>query len=451
MVGSLWPDILNQAPHSRDYYFVKRPECPSQTLPLSSGECLMKNHIPSFCVFCIIFFFSAVSASQYASLGKNTVISISKDASRGLAKAAASDTIMNVKDIVYNGSDSLIEVFSYSFDQKLRPFMRSGYRTFGRFEYDNRDLPVKTAICGPVLLQWLITAYDTVTYRKIMDSYYYCPSQTPYSTLTSSRYNYDSLTGRIIKEDCYNQYGITFSLNYLYDQSGNLVKVYAPGLERVELVYGPVAKPEPVTPRTMEGDWQSSVPEYGCSSILLSGCSSRYTFFGDSFYCKQACFNDVSIPTDTCGSAFEWELFVRGAFSINQDSISLHGFYTDSNFNLRNTGCTYGYRLSGPYDQTYQYQLCGNTMILFDRKYQYPPNPVSIIWMQKTAATPTRYAALSSPRPTERIVETGYYTVSGRRLSFTLAQRRTYRGVVIMVQRTATGKTELKRGFGEFR
>lgn len=421
-------------------------------MSVSSGECLMKNHIPSFCAFCILFFYSAISASQYASLGKNTGVPISNNASRGLAKSAASDTILNVKDLVYDGSDSLIDVFTYSFDQKLRPFMRSGYGTYDRFEYNNRDLPVKTAICGPVLLQWFITAYDSVSYRKIMDSYYYCPGQTGYSNPTSSRFTYDSLTGRITKEDFYDQYGFSeYSLNYSYDQFGNLVKVYAPGLERVELVYGPVAKPELVTAKTMEGDWQGMVPDYGCSSILLTGCSSRYTFTGDSFYCKQACFNDVSIPTDTCGADFEWELFVRGAYSINQDSIFLHGFYTDSNFNIRNTGCTYGYRVSGPYDQTYQYQLCGNSMILFDRTYYYPPNPAPIIRMQKMAATPIRHAVLSSPRPVERIVETGYYTVNGRKLSLTPAQIRSYRGIVITVQRTETGRVEVKRGVGEFR
>jgi hypothetical protein len=413
---------------------------------------MIKHYFPSSCVLCILFFFSAVSASPYASIGKNTGITISKDASRGLAKSAASDTIMNVKDLVYDGNDSLIEVFTYSFDQKLRPFKQSGYGTFDRFEYDNRDLPVKTAICGPVLLQWFLTAYDSVSYRKIMDSYYYCPSRTMPSNLTSSRYNYDSLTGRITKEDFYDQYGfINYSLNYSYDQSGNLVKVYAPGLERVELLYGPVAKPEPVTAKTMEGDWHSAPQDYGCYTIQLTGCSCRYTFFGDSFFLTKSCFNDVSIPTDTCGMDFEWELYVRGAFSINQDSIFLHGFYTDSNFNVRNTGCTSGYRMSGAYDQSYQYQLCGTTIMLVDRTYNYLSYPASVIWMQKQTATPTRHAVLSSPRPIERIVETGYYAVNGRKLSLTPAQRRMYRGIVITVQRTERGRVEVKRGLGEFR
>jgi hypothetical protein len=417
------------------------------------GECMMKHYFPPSCVLCVLFFFSAVSASPYASLGKNTGTPISKDASRGLAKAAASDTIMNVTELIYDGKDSLIDVFTTNFDQKLRPFMRIGYSTFDRFEYDKRNFPVKTAICarGGSLLEWFVTAYDSVTYRKIMDSYYYCPSQASYSDVTTSRFTYDSLTGRIVREDFFRQSMPMYSLTYSYDQSGNLVKVYAPGLERVELVYGPVAKPEPVTAETMQGDWSTGYPDYGCSTLLLAGCSYRYTFAGDSFYCIRSCFTDAANPADTCGEDFECELFIRGTFSINQDSIVTHGFFTDSNFNIRNTGCTYGCRISGTFNQAYQYQLCGNSMILFDRTYYNPPNPVPIIRMQKTAATPARHAVLSRPRPIERIVETGYYTVSGRKLSLTPAQRRMYRGVVVTVLRTETGRVEVKRGVGEFR
>jgi hypothetical protein len=414
----------------------------------------MKNHIPFFCVLCVLFFFSAVSASTYSSLVKNNGVKISREATIGLAKSAASDTIMMVKELVYDGKDSLADVFNYSFDQKLRPFKRTGYSTFNRFEYDKRDVPVVTATCnlGSNLLQWFTTSYDSLSLRLIRDSYYYCPSRTMPSNLTSSRYNYDSLTGMISREDFYDQYGfINYSLNYSYDQAGNLVKVYAPGIERVELLYGPVAKPEPVTAKAMEGDWQTGLPDYGCSSILLGGCTCRYTFIGDSFYCRRSCFTDAANPADTCGQGFECELFIRGTFSISQDSIVTRGFFTDSNFNIRNTGCAYGCRVSGPFNQAYQYQLCGNTIMLVDRSYYYGSNPSPVIWMQKQTATPARHTALSSPRPVERIIETGYNTVSGRKLSLTPGQIRTYRGVVITVQRTETGRVEVKRGLGNFR
>ncbi|HUI92352.1 MAG TPA: hypothetical protein VLX68_08925 [Chitinivibrionales bacterium] len=413
----------------------------------------MKNLLHSFCAILVLALLGSVFASTYPSVNKSTGHSIAKTTATGLSKSAASDTIMNVQDFMYDGSDSLAEVFTYRYDQKLRPFARTGYTMFDRFEYDKRDMPVVTCIVGGTLLEWFTTAYDTQSHWLTRDTYHYCPTSTYGSNPAYSSFMYDSLTGRIAREDVCDGIGwVMYSLTYSYDRFGRLVKVYAPGVVRTELVYGPVPKPAPVTVATMQGDWRTGSMDYGCSTIRLEGYSSDYTFVGDSFFCRRYCFTDAINPSDTCSTTFEWTLYIRGAFSINQDSIVFIGLYTDSNFVIRTGGCAYGPRQWGTWNQTYLYQLSGTTMILFDHSFGYLPEPTPVIWMNKTVSTASRPAALSSPRPAAaRIIETAYYTASGRRLSLTPAQLRSHPGIVITAQRLADGKVEVKRGFGKFR
>lgn len=145
--------------------------------------------------------------------------------------------------------------------------------------------------------------------------------------------------------------------------------------------------------------------------LYLAAAVPTYTFTGDSFYAKIDNFTDAINPNDSCLPDYWWETYAAGTYTSTADSVFFTGFYTDSLFSKRISGCTYGALIFGPYDFSYSYKAQGDTITLTNRPYAWAT--IKLVKM-KTSTIHSGHSV--NPIVSKRIIKSEYFTLTGRKL-----------------------------------
>ena len=88
-------------------------------------------------------------------------------------------------------------------------------------------------------------------------------------------------------------------------------------------------------PLDLEGKWQEQTD---FREGYFEGHSRAYTFQCNSFFLTITSFTDVIHPYDSCIIP-NWKEYATGSYTLSDNVLELDGFYTDSLFNQKTSGC----------------------------------------------------------------------------------------------------------------
>jgi len=95
----------------------------------------------------------------------------------------------------------------------------------------------------------------------------------------------------------------------------------------------------------LQGEWREIA---NSEEGLFEGKSRVLAFECNTFYLTVSSYTDGASPHDSC-SKFNWKEYARGEYTLSDNQLTLDGFYTDSLFNKKSSGC---YNI-GEFNKTY--------------------------------------------------------------------------------------------------
>lgn len=88
-------------------------------------------------------------------------------------------------------------------------------------------------------------------------------------------------------------------------------------------------------PLDLQGRWQEQTD---FKKGYFEGKSRTYAFNCNSFFLTRYSFTDAIQPDDSCSKS-NWNEYATGSYSLDKNVLELDGFYTDSLFNRKTSGC----------------------------------------------------------------------------------------------------------------
>ncbi|MFT7344909.1 MAG: hypothetical protein ACI9XP_001498 [Lentimonas sp.] len=106
---------------------------------------------------------------------------------------------------------------------------------------------------------------------------------------------------------------------------------------------------------SLKGEWEQQTFEEG----LHEGSLHNFIFKCDNFTLKISSNTDAIGPNDSCSNS-KWNEYVTGSYKLENDNLILDGYYTDSLYQKKTSGC---YNI-GAYSKNYPITYKKDTLYL---------------------------------------------------------------------------------------